>query len=175
MSQLLPAYNLFLQGTELKHSFSDVQDSLGKEKIKLILLKSPAGTLFLEVNYLKSPDNIENISQVHVPSIHGSNTPPCIEWQAVSLSVSDTSSDLSPPFSPLGNTIKFFKPDVLPKFLSEDKEELLAPVKKERKSYDVSQLARECNKILNNFDTVLKDVENGEEVMKEFYTFLWMD
>jgi hypothetical protein len=159
----------------LKYSFSEIPDLNPKEKIKLILLKSPIGTLFLEVSYIKSPDNIASIPQIHIPSVHGSSTPPCIEWEAVSLSVSDSSSELSPPFSSLGNEIEFFEPKPLPRYLMEDEDIPILPIKKERKSYDLSHIARECTKILNNFENILKDVEGNEEVMKEYYSLLFRE
>jgi hypothetical protein len=155
----------------LKYTFTEVPEPALKEKIKVILLKTPSGTLFLEVAYLKAPDNIESISSVHIPATHGSLTPPSIEWQPASLSVSSSSPELSPPYSPLGQKVLFVNPSVLPRYLSEDKEEIIVTAKKERKSYDVSQLTQECNKILMNFDKVLKEVEGKEEVLKEFYAF----
>lgn len=172
LSQLLPAYSLFLQGIRLSYSFTEATPSELKEKTRVILLKSPAGTLLLEVNYIKYPDNIENILRVHVPSVHGSSTPPCIEWQAASLSVSETSSDLSPPFSPLGNEVMLFAPEIMPKYLMANQDDQEAPVKAERKSFDVSQLAKECASILGNFEDIIKQIESNEEVMKEYYSLL---
>ena len=93
----------------------------------------------------------------------------------MSLSVSNSSSELSPPFSPLGHDVILDKPNLMPKYLTETEEEILIQPKKERKSYDVSQLARECAKILNNFENVVKEIEGNEEVMKEYYSLLFYE
>lgn len=142
------------------------------EKKRVILLKSVVGTLILEVTYLKCPDNIASIPLIRIPSVHGTNTPPCIEWQAASLSVSDSSSDLSPPFSPLGRSVISELPEVLPNSLMGPKIKVEIPVKLERKSFDISQLAKECSKILSNFEGIVKQIETHEEVMKEYYSLL---
>lgn len=166
----MPAYSIFLQGISLNYSYTDIHSSVPKTKTRLILLKSQAGTLFVDIAYTKNPDNIEKVVQVHIPQIHGRTTPPCIEWHPASLSVSSSSSELSPPYSPLGSTLQFSKPKILPNYIINSDEDIKISAKKQRKSYDMSQLARECTKLLINFDNALTDVEGYEEVLKEFYS-----
>jgi hypothetical protein len=113
---------------------------------------------------------IEKIPDFHPPRSHGNLTPPGIEWHPASLSVSSSDSNLSPPYSPLGSDVKFSEAKVLPEYLVFQEDPVQVYSRRERKSYDMSQLARECHKLLMNIESVLSDVEGYEEVLKEFYS-----
>ena len=169
LAHLLPAYSIFKQGLTLTHSFTDLHNLAPKCKKRLILLKCQSGTLFLEVAFTKNPDTIDKVPEFHVPKAHGQLTPPGIEWNPASLSVSSSSSDLVLPYSPLGSCISFSAAKELPSYLVFQEDPIQISSRKERKSYDMSQLARECSKLHMNIENAISDVEGYEEVLKEFY------
>ncbi|CAG9333561.1 unnamed protein product [Blepharisma stoltei] len=172
LAQILPGFALFRKRKLITYSLREASDwsHHQKDKYRLTLLKCPAGSLYVEVKYNRTP---EVLPLPRVPGIHGASTPPAIEWACISTPASPELRSISPPYSPLGENILDDSIEILPEFLLDPKPNEKFEGKKRRENYDCS-LDAECQNIMKNIDSILQEIQETEEVLKNYYYFLGM-